>query len=87
VIREGNQADELMQCPKGCQDERIIDCSRAGPDFLQPERADYAWIPGQMRFIVPNESSIENSGVRGNNKYNQENCPNPISPPEKSNHQ
>jgi len=60
---------------------------RGGPDFLEPEWADYARILSQMRFIVPNESSMENSGVRGKNKYNEENCPKPGSLPKRSNHQ
>jgi hypothetical protein len=57
-----------MQQPEGRQDERIIDRPSAGPDFLQPERADYAWVLGQMRFIVPNESSMEDRRVRDENE-------------------
>ena len=59
-----------MQRPEGRQHERIIDRSRAGPDFLQPKRADYAWILGQMRFIVPNKSSMEDRRVRDENERN-----------------
>ena len=76
-----------MQRPEGRQHERIIDCPRAGPDFLQPKRADYAWILGQMRFIVPNKSSMEDRRVRDENKCNEEKSPKPISPRKKSNHQ
>ena len=62
------QADELVQRPEGRQHERIIDCSRAGPYFLQPKRADYARILSQMRFIVPNKSGMEHWDVRDKNK-------------------
>ena len=68
VIREGMQADELVQRPEGRQHERIIDRSRGGPDFLKPKWADYARILDQMRFIVPNESSIENRRVCDENE-------------------
>ena len=48
-----------MQRPKGRQYKRIIDCLRAGPDFLQAQRPDHARIVRQMRFIVPNEARPE----------------------------
>ena len=75
-----------MQRPKRRQNERIIDRLRGGPDVLEPEWADYARILSQMRFIVPKESSMENSDVRGKNKYNQENRPKPGSSPKEPNH-
>jgi len=57
-----------VQRPEGRQHERIINRSRAGPDFLQPQRADYAWILGQMRLIVPDKSGTENRCVRAENQ-------------------
>jgi len=57
-----------MQHPKSREHQRIIDGSRAGPDFLQPERADYAWILGQMRLIVPDKSGTEDRSVRDENQ-------------------
>jgi len=36
----------------------------------EPERADDTWIPGQVRFIVPNESRMEDLRVRDENERN-----------------
>ncbi len=68
MIWQRIQPGDVVQNPKRGQHERVIDCLRAGPDFLQPERADDAWIPGQVRFIVPNEAGMEDRRVRNENE-------------------
>jgi len=68
VIWQGIQTNKLVQRPEGRQDKRIIDRARAGPDFLQPERSDYAWILRHVRFIIPDKSGMEDRRVRDENK-------------------
>ena len=40
-----------------------------------------------MRFIVPDESGPENLRIRNNNESSQKQCPKPISPSKRSNHE
>ena len=63
-------AQKLVQCPKGRQNERIIDRLCRSPDFLQAQRANDARIPRQMRFIIPDKARPENLGVRNENESN-----------------
>ena len=83
VIGRRIEADELVPDPKCRQHQRVIDCARAGPDFLQPEGPNNARILGQVRFIIPDESSIEDRGVGDENKCNEKEAPKPISLEEK----
>src|SRR4029453_13391106 len=61
-----------MQSPKSCEHQWVIDCSRGGPDFLQSQRTNNAGILGQMRFIVPDESGIEDPGICEENETDKE---------------
>jgi hypothetical protein len=82
MIWQRIQPYEVVQNPKRGQHKWIINCMRAGPDFLKAERTDHARIPRQMRFIVPNKSGSEYLGVSDDNERNENQRPKPVSPPE-----
>ena len=68
MIWPGRQANELMHSPKSRKHQRVIDCSPAGPNFLQSQRTNDAGVSSQMRFIVPNEAGIKDLGVGHKNE-------------------
>jgi hypothetical protein len=82
MIWQRIQPDDVVQNPKRGQNERVIDCLRAGPDFLKAQRTHHARIPRQMRLIIPNKSGSEYLGIGDENERNQNQRPKPVSPPE-----
>ncbi len=84
VVGYGIYADKLVQSPKGSKHQRVIDRPRAGPDFLQSERANNARILGQMRFIIPNEAGVEDAGICYKNQSDQKEPTKPVPLPGRS---
>jgi hypothetical protein len=82
MIWQRIQPDDVVQNPKRGQNERVIDCLRAGPDFLEAKRTNHARILRQMRFIIPNKSGSEYLGISDENERNENQRPKPVSPPE-----
>ena len=63
MIWQRIQPGDVVQNPKRGQHERVIDGSRARPDLFKSERTNNAGILRQMRFVVPDEAGVKDSGV------------------------
>ena len=86
MVWPGRKAGELVESPKSRQHQRVIDRTRTGPSFLQPQRTNNTGVSSQMRFVVPNEAGVKDFDVGDANETKQNKSQKPVSLPERSNH-